>query len=159
MDLSEEKLQQAKSQLRRLQDFIGRLGNADGKKGGRELAQELIVEFERAMDDDLNTPKAFAALFKFVKDANTLLDKNQVDSSGAEAMVEALKRVNSVLGLLRFEEEGLPPHISKLIIEREEARKKKDFAAADRIRAQLLQEGFAIEDSPKGTSWKRVSAS
>jgi cysteinyl-tRNA synthetase len=107
------------------------------------------------MDDDLNTPRALTAVFRFVRDANALLDANRVDREGAQSILDALKRVDTVLGVLSFEEEVLAPRLARLIEEREDARRRRDFEAADRIRERLLEEGIILEDSPKGTTWKR----
>ena len=156
LDLTSKQLEQARSQLGRLQELVRRLQRVTGRGEGRTgAAAGLLSDFEEAMDEDLNTPRALTALFEFLKKANALLDADGVGRAEADEMLAALNRVNAVLGILEFGEEALPDRVQKLIAEREEARARRDFAAADRIRAQLLEEGFVVEDSSKGTVWKR----
>jgi len=159
LDLTKKQLEQASAQIDRLQDLIGRLRRASGEgKDGMKAAEQLLSQFEDAMDDDLNAPRALTALFDFVKNSNTLLDADAIDAGCAEQMIRALERVDSVLGVMEFEEEELPDDIRKQIAEREDARRRRDFAAADRIRDRLFAEGFVVEDSPGGTVWKRKRA-
>jgi cysteinyl-tRNA synthetase len=106
------------------------------------------------MDDDLNTPKAFAVLFTMVKEVNGLIDAGKLSPREATSLLEALGMANSVLGFMRFEEDRLSPRLHNLIKKREGARRKRDFAAADQIRQDLLKEGVALEDTPTGTVWR-----
>jgi cysteinyl-tRNA synthetase len=156
VDLTQKQLDQARAQSQRLQDLIVRLQGAEGKaETNSGTAPKLLKEFEDAMDDDLNAPAALTAVFGFAKKANILMDAGSVGAEEAAEMLAALRRVDSVLGVLKFEEEPLPPRLAALVAEREKARKRRDFADADRIRKQLLDEGVVLEDSPRGTVWKR----
>ena len=160
IELTDARLEQASAERKRIQDLVDRLRGVEGQ--GREnsgLGGSLLDQFERAMDDDLNTPKALAVFLSFVKKANVLIDAGRIGKEEAAGMLEALKRVDSVLGILRFEKDFLSDRVSSLIAARDEARRKHDFAAADRIRAQLSDEGITLEDSPTGTVWKRRGAS
>jgi len=159
VDLTQKQLEQARAQLQRLQALIARLQGIKGTAGtSSRTASELLDGFEAAMDDDLNAPAALTALFGFAKKANSLVDAGSVGEAEASEMLASLRRVDSVLGVLKFDEEPLPPRLAALIAGREEARKRRDFADADRIRKQLLDEGIVLEDSPQGTVWKRKSA-
>ena len=109
------------------------------------------------MDDDLNTPKALSTLFTYVKRMNTLMDSNSIGGEEASKAIGALKRVDSVLGIMDFKEEQLPPRLAELLARRDEARKRKDFAESDRLRKELLTEGIVVEDTPTGSRWKRVA--
>jgi cysteinyl-tRNA synthetase len=156
LSYSEVGIRQADAERQRLQDFIARLRSFRKTRQGSKskLAQGFLRDFERAMDDDLNTPKAFAALFTMVKEVNGLIDSRKLSPRQATSLLEALGMANSVLGFMRFEEDRLSQRLHNLIKKREEARRKRDFAAADQIRQDLLKEGVALEDTPTGTVWR-----
>ena len=158
MDLTSAALSQAKSQRGRLQELVARLR---GVKGGTPRVPgavgAFLSEFESAMDDDLNTPRALAAALTFTKDANAMIDSGEMGGQGARAALDALARADSVLGIIDFGEEELEPELAGLVREREEARKRKDFVESDRLRARLLDAGVVVEDTPGGTRWKKVN--
>ena len=117
---------------------------------------EYRKKFEEAMDDDLNTADAVAALFELVKFANTEVSQ---ESSGkfAAAVLKEMTELSDILGLsLEKKEETLDEEIERLIAERQAARKAKNFARADEIRAQLLAQNIVLEDTREGVKWKRV---
>ena len=109
------------------------------------------------MDDDLNVPRALAAVFNFVRDGNTLLDAG-VDSATAARLLEVLRRWDGVLGVLGDGEAELPEEVAALVREREEARGRKDYARSDRLREILASSGFSVEDTPGGPRVKRLAA-
>jgi len=158
MDLTESGLDQARAQRARLSELIDRLGSVEtpGDKNA-SLAESLLKGFEEAMDDDLSTPKAFSVLFTIAKKANTLIDSKALGKEAAKRLLEALQRVDSVLGVLDFGRAELEPRLAELLARREEARKRRDYAESDRLRRELLAEGIAVEDTPGGTRWKRVA--
>ena len=158
IDLTDSSLEQAKAERERLGDFILRLKSVGAPHAKPpDLSDDFIRQFEEAMDDDLNTPKALSAVFAYVKRMNTLIDSGSVGPDEASRAIDALKRVNSVLGILDFKEETLPSRLAGLIAKRDEARKRKDFAESDRLRKELLAEGIVVEDTPTGSRWKRVA--
>jgi cysteinyl-tRNA synthetase len=157
IDLTDSSLEQARAQLSRLSEFISRLRSVQGEGPKSDVARHFLQDFESAMDDDLNTPAAFAVIFSFVKQVNSMIDAKSLGEGGAALVLDALKRANSVLGVMSFEEEELPAKLAALIAQRDAARKKKDFAESDRIRNELLSEGIVVEDTPSGTRWKRAA--
>ena len=159
MDLTSRQLDQGEAQRRRLQDFLARLREVKGGSGGEELAPKLLKGFERAMDDDLNTPRAFAVIFALMKETNVLIDRGRLGEDAAVHVISALRKVNSVLGVVDFEEQALSGELVELIAMRDEARRKGDYSRADELRAQLLEKGVVVEDTPKGTVWKLRSPS
>jgi cysteinyl-tRNA synthetase len=158
IDLTDTSLEQAAAQRERLQEFISRLKSVKAGAGGSGLASKLLSQFTRAMDGDLNTPAAFAAVFACAKEVNGLIDSGGLGRTEADRIIEALERINSVLGVLNFREDEMPTGVAELIAEREEARRRKDYAESDRIRAELLEKGVVLEDTPSGTVWKLKSA-
>jgi len=158
IDLTDSSLEQARAQRARLEDFILRLKSI-GATNAQPLnaSEEFVKQFENDMDDDLNTPKALSTLFTYVKRMNTLMDTNSVGGEEASQAIDALQRVDSVLGIMDFKEAQLPPGLAELLAKRDEARKRKDFAESDRLRKELLAEGIVVEDTPTGSRWKRVA--
>ena len=138
------------------------MGNAQVEKMTEEedslFAQtdRFKENFEKAMDDDFNTADAIAAIFDFVKFINT----NASGNSSKEylgKLHERLAELSNVLGIIvDKKEEMLDAEIEKMIEERQAARKNRDFARADQIRADLLAKGIVLEDTREGVKWKRV---
>ena len=160
--------------VQRLLDFEARLAEAvgvdgvDGKDGGGEgplthLAGEAMGTFRAALEDDLNSAEALAALFVFVNRVNGELDAAaDVAESELEAARGALASMDEVMGLLSVAREDLEvdddfaSEIVSLIAERTAAREGRDFARADAIRDELGERGIVLEDSADGTRWKRM---
>ena len=158
IDFTESGLRQADAQRARLSEFVDRLGAVEAPSDqSSSLATDLAEGFEEAMDDDLNTPKALSVIFSIAKKANTLIDSGTLGKAAADDLLEALQKVDSVLGVLDFGKEELSPRLAELLARRGEARKRKDYAESDRIRKELLAEGVVVEDTPGGTRWKRGS--
>ncbi len=162
LNFTDESLSQAQSNISKLDEFIRRLRRVKGSEGaskqGETLSARALRDFTTAMDDDLNTPKALASLFTLVRRVNGLIDRERLSEPGAKAVLDAVQKVDSVLGFMKFdEEEALSNEQQALIKERDDARRRKDFGRADQIRETLEEQGIIIEDTPQGTSWKRIS--
>ncbi len=164
-------LEASRRAVQRLLDFRNRITRAPARAGAPSsgvatLADEALVRFREAMDDDLNTAAALAALFVFVKEANTALDGSgaAMRASDRESAEEALASMDEVLGVLALGMAGrrLDPsereRVDRLVAERDRARARRDFARADAIRDQLAEEGIALEDAADGTRWKRAGS-
>jgi len=158
INLTQTSLRQAEAERERLQQFARRLTSVSGPASSRgEKAKELLDSFAGAMDEDLNTPAALAAVFAFAKEINNLIDGGRLGREDALEILESVKRVDSVLGLLSFDEGAISQELKDLIELREAARGRKDFAAADSLRKQLLARGIVVEDTPEGTVWHRAT--
>jgi cysteinyl-tRNA synthetase len=160
-----EGLAQVETALARIQTFWNRLAEvtegagapADEKVG--PAAASALSTFEAALADDLNAPEALAAVHGLVSEGNTLADRGLLNVAGAGVLLDALKRMDQVFAC--FEPVGgdaLSPEEQALFDARQEARKRRDFAAADGARKALAERGVVIEDTAKGTRWKRVRA-
>lgn len=114
------------------------------------------IDFIDAMDDDLNTADALAAVYDLVRDINTLVLSDDPSESILEYAIEEFDELTGVLGLVyNRKTEELDIDIEKLIEERNTARKNKDFALADKIRDDLKAQGIILEDTPQGVKWHK----
>ena len=153
-----EALEAAKNAIMRLRDFRDVVESSDGSVQNPDVkaaADKALNRFETSLDDDLNISPALAAVFDFVKEINVIREKNSVSKSDAQIVKNALKRFDSVLGVIYVKEEALDSEIEELIEKRVQVRKEKNFGESDRIRDQLLDMGIILEDTPSGTRWKR----
>ena len=163
LNYNDEALQAATEGMRRLGAFRERLVEAAAETPAGQLPPEagtLEREFRVAMDDDLGTPKALAAVFTFVRDANRALDRGMWDAGATTAALAAFDAVTDVLDVLPGAEtvaDDLAAWVEEQIAARQEARKVRDFARADAIRRDLTERGIELEDTPQGTRWKQRS--
>src|SRR6266849_3019315 len=160
VDFTDEALEAAKEGVRRLGEFHERLkrDGAGGRGTGEvaALAEKLEADVATALNDDLNAPRAVAALFDFVRAANRELDKPVVPAGTARALA-AFDRIAGVMDVLptaRAADPVLVRWVEERVAARAQARKSKDFKAADAIRAELKARGIEIEDTPTGTKWR-----
>ncbi len=159
VDFTDEALEAAKEGVRRLGEFHQRLEKTGrGEKGEAlsGLADKLEADVATALNDDLNAPRAVAALFDFVRAVNRELDK-PVPPPGTARALAAFERVTGLLDVLptaRAADPALARWVEERIAARAQARKSKDFKAADAIRAELAAQGIEIEDTPQGTTWR-----
>ena len=150
-----ERICTAAETLKRLSD------NASGDMSAEEKelfakTDAYVEKYEAAMDDDFNTADAIAAVFEFVKYANTNASADN-SKEYLDALYQRLYQLCDVLGIvIEKEEEILDEEIEKLIEERQAARKAKDFKRADEIRDQLQEMGIILKDTREGVTWKRA---
>ena len=167
-------LQQAASSVERLRNFRERLAQekfpAGKKEGMAARAAAAAKDFDAGLSDDLNTAQALAAVFDLVREANTAMDHGefrQGDAAAVEGFLETFDRVFAVLedndaakrrmlGYGTKEAQMSDAEIEKLVAERNAAKQKRDFAAADRIRKELADRGIILEDTKDArVRWKR----
>ncbi|EOS41083.1 cysteinyl-tRNA synthetase [Lachnospiraceae bacterium M18-1] len=128
----------------------------ESEKDAFAKTREYVENFEKAMDDDLNTADAVAAVFELVKYANTTAD-GESSREYLQGILDVLVKLTDVLGIIvEKKEELLDADIEALIAERQAARKEKNFAKADEIRNELLERGIILKDTREGVQWKRA---
>lgn len=159
LNYSEENLKQARASLERLYTALRGADTTVAPAGG----DAFEARFREAMDDDFNTPEAYSVLFDMARDVNRLKAE---DAAAANGLAAALRQMAGVLGLLAqdpdlFLQSGAQAddsevaEIEALIQQRLDARKAKDWAAADAARDRLNEMGIVLEDGPQGTTWRR----
>jgi cysteinyl-tRNA synthetase len=150
-----EGLAAAEAAVQRLQDFMANMQTAEGLDTSVEgLIHRAMQQFEDGMDDDLNISLGLAAIFEFIRDSNRLLADGRMSRENAQAVMATMRRFDRVLGLMDEAETAVDTEIERLAQEREQARKRRDFATADRLRAQITALGYVIEDTPRGPRLK-----
>jgi cysteinyl-tRNA synthetase len=159
LNLSAESLEAALNAVRRVGAFKRRLDEARGGTPALgAVAEKAVTTAKESLFDDLNAPKALAALRTFMTEANAELDRGGEDADALRRAREAFALIDGVLDVVPEDETEpeLATRVEALIAERKEARARRDFAAADAIRKSLEEEGIAVEDVPGGTRWTRV---
>jgi cysteinyl-tRNA synthetase len=155
-----EGLQHAQAALDRVHGFVRRLDEVD-RVGAvadsvRRAAQAARQAFESALANDLNTPEALAAVHGLVTEGNALIADGSLTREGAALLRSRLEAMNQVFAvLLPGDQEQLSVEEQRLLSERQEARRRRDFAQADQLRDELQRRGVLLEDTPKGTRWRR----
>ncbi|MCX8194294.1 MAG: cysteine--tRNA ligase [Candidatus Pacearchaeota archaeon] len=153
-------LEAAKAAIARLDSFMSKLKEYKGKgksnKNVSKLIKRVKEEFEKALDNDLDIAKAISSLFSFIREINKLIDKKELNENETKKIYNLMLKFDSVLGLQLGKEEKIPEEILELVQEREKARKIKNFKLADKIREEIKEKGYAIEDTPEGPRVKKI---
>ena len=160
VDWNPKVIENAKNNIEKIRNCLNIIIQSSG--GSRDTLKSAIKDvrsdFEEAMDDDFNNPKAFAAIYEFIKNINSSLDNKQ------EILIEAKETLLELLGILGLDftkkEEGVEIKLNELmdiiINIRNKARKEKNFEISDEIREKLTKAGIQLEDTPDGTRWNIV---
>jgi len=163
LNFTQNGIKQAEETLRKLSDFCLNLNKTNLHfRGGAKISFKNRIksakkEFEQAMDDDLNISAALASLFNLIKDTNKAITNKEIASDDLNNIQELIIKINQVLGILKFDAlEKISEEEKKLIKQREDARRKKNFELADKIRAKLKRKGIILEDEKNGGSWKKI---
>ena len=159
INYSVDVIEQAKNSLERLYTCRDNIDFAlkNAANGGEipDFVEQRKQEFITAMEDDLNTADALAAVFSLVRDINTAI-ANGAGKTALEAFADMFDQLTGVLGLVyNRKEEALDSEVEELIEKRTAARKAKDFKTADEIRDRLKEMGIILEDTPQGVKWTR----
>jgi cysteinyl-tRNA synthetase len=155
-----EGLKGAETTTERLQQFRRLVREAKTETGSnpevRALVDKSLEEFEAAMDDDLNSSAALAAIHNLAREINTVLAGDGLLGDDRNAVLEAIEKFDAVLGIFGLEEAAmLDAEIENLIEERQAARRNRNFGRSDEIRDLLAEQGIILEDTKDGVRWKR----
>lgn len=164
INYSEDGLKQAETVLKRYQNTLRNLDarlNDENEtledNGLRDDLAQAKAEFIEAMDDDFNVQNALSIMYDLVTTLNNHLQKDQVDKPALKRAKKLLIAWLEIFGVSFKEEQAEnDDEIEKLIAQRDEARKNKDWAESDRLRDDLQAKGIVIEDTPQGTRWHRA---
>jgi len=165
LNFSDDLMEAAKNSLERIRTAAGNLTDrisrasayamSEKEKADAEEAKSYVNRFEEDMDDDFNTADALSVVFDLVKFANTHVDESS-SKEFCTLLHEEQAQLCGVLGIIAdVKSEMLDADIEKMIEERQEARRSKNFARADAIRDELLEKGIELMDTKEGVKWKK----
>jgi cysteinyl-tRNA synthetase len=161
LNFTQDGLRQAHASIQRWEDFILRAKeiakSEDPSPAFDAEVQTARERFMEAMDADLNTSAALAVIFDFVRLAYQKDSQKTLSGGDARIAIDFLKEIDGVFSILRTQPELLDEEIAQQIEARQAARRRRDFAEADRIRQWLLSKGIQLEDTRDGVRWKRTS--
>lgn len=144
--------------LRRIDEFLVKVRASEGPSGENgqlsEMACTLEEEFLDSLADDLNVPRALAAIFRFIRQANPQIGQGGMCLPEKLLILEMFNRINSILGFFDLSSRLLSPAEEKLILDREIARREKNWTSSDKIRDDLLKCGIRVIDTPVGSRWE-----
>ncbi len=157
-----EGLEAAATSIERLRRFEQRLKTDRFSEGASEQIQSRTKaareQFDQSLDDDLNTAEALAAMFEYVRDANTAMDSGEFRADDVRCALELFAHFDAIIDVLRptADADGMPDQaVQTRVDERNAAKKARDFARSDQIRNELLEAGIIIEDTKEGVRWRR----
>jgi len=173
IDYNERLLSQTKKELEKIDEFLDKLNNqklkaekkefsltiqAKDKNESKSLISRTKKEFERAMQDDFNTPEAIAAIFNLVNEGNYLIAQNKVRPKDASLFLELLNKIDKVFNFIFWKKpkEKIPRTLLDLVKQREECRKNGLWQKADEIRKKIKELGYRIEDTKDGSKIKKI---
>lgn len=160
LNFTQDGLRQAQASIQRLEDFVLRAKEIENEEEPTPAflaeVQSAREKFMEAMDADLNTSAALAVIFDFVRMAYQKDNQKTLSGGDARIAIEFLKEIDRVFNILRAQPELLDEEIARQIEARQDARRRRDFAEADRIRQWLLSKGIQLEDTREGVRWKRI---
>ena len=161
VDYSESTLIDVKSTVEKIEEFLRKIKAIKTVKSSKEvvaLVKNLPVKFYKELDDDFNTPNAFAILFGFISASNPLLEQNLISKKDATEIYKFFTELNDIFGIIDFKKvnKTIPAEIKKLVKERELARQNKEWQKSDEIRAQIERKGFVVEDKKDGPIVKSI---
>ena len=157
MDFKENSLEDIEGILNKFKELFVKLDNVNSEKKNKKVV--LIIEkaekdFEDSMDEDLNISAALAAVFGFVKESNKII--NEIGKEDALKIKKTLLKFDSVLGVMNYQKDETPKEIVALAEKRLKAKMKKNWVEADKLRNEIKEKGFIIDDTKEGYLLKKI---
>ena len=161
VDYSESVLIEVRTSVEKIEEFVKRVKTQKGEtspKAVNTLTKNFEKEFLSELDDDFNTPRAFAVLFEFMRKVNQFLDAGDISKKQASQIYKFFQEINGIFGIIDFKKinKPVPEAIKKLVNEREKFRKSKEWQKADEARMQIEKKGFTVEDTANGPLVKNI---
>lgn len=152
MDYSESLLIEVKTSVGKIEEFLAKLKNVKSTSKKLNLIKGFKKSFYAELDDDFNTPNAFAVMFDFIKNANQLLDQNLISQKEAKEIFSFFEEINKIFGIIDIAtiKKGVPANIKKLVAEREIHRKNQEWEKSDKVRAEIEKHGYVVKDTNSG---------
>jgi cysteinyl-tRNA synthetase len=163
IEFGEKDIEQAENRLEKLYNTLRNVrltASAEGKRNNFKKILDITKrKFAEAMNDDFNTPLALAHLLALSKKTNQLISKDKIAAKLADEIIETFKELGAIFGILekKVEVGEIPEEIEKLVEEREEARRKKNWKKADEIRNTIQDLGYALEDTSEGVRFRKIN--
>jgi cysteinyl-tRNA synthetase len=153
LDFTFEKFRAAEQTLKRIDNFIERVKSIKAKTENRTaeiLIKNLESNVREALDNDLDIPGSFGYLFNFIREINSLIEKNELSEKQAKETIKLFEKLDKIYGVLISEEKtDVPKEVLELAREREKARKAKDWKKSDELRDKIKELGFSVKDTPE----------
>jgi len=167
VDYSESALIEVRAAVEKIEEFVRKIRSTkseiQNKVSKFEIRNSKFIKiFEKSfyaeLDDDFNTPKAFAVMFEFINKVNVLLGENYISKKQAGDIYKFFQDINNIFGIINFKKvnKTIPAEIKKLVNEREKYRKQQNWQKSDEIRLQIEKQGFLVQDSDDGPTIKSV---
>ena len=161
LDYSDSAIIEVKSALEKIEEFLRKLKSpafAKASASNAKFIKYFKANFYKELEDNFNTPKAFAVMFEFINKVNKLLEKNSISKKPADEIYKFFEEINSIFGIIDFKKVNakIPANIIKLADEREKFRKQQNWQKSDELRLEIEKHGFTVEDTKTGPAIKRI---
>jgi len=156
MDYSESTMIEIRSAVGKIEEFLSKIRSTKSeirnKTTNSKLIKQFKTDFYKELDDDFNTPKAFAVMFDFIKNTNTLLEQNLISQKEAKQIFEFFEEINDIFGIIDIPKikRGVPANIKKLVQDRENYRKNQEWEKSDKARDEIEKHGYTVKDTSSG---------
>ncbi len=154
LDYSESSIIEVKSALEKIEEFLRKIKYTKTTKSINKILEKKFektkIDFYKELDDDFNTPRAFAVIFNFIKETNKFLEDSLVSKKIAQEIYIFFEKINQIFGVINFKKVKkvtIPADVKKLINDREKYRKEQNWQKADEIRMEIEKKGYLVEDT------------